>query len=277
MSTSTAISPSPTPEGSATATGWSGFGWAINDCITMIGRSVKHVFRNVDGMLMAIVLPIMLMLVFVYVFGGGMITGTENYVDYVVPGVILLCTGFNAANIAIAVTSDMTAGVIDRFRSMPIASASVLVGHVVGSLLRNLLSTTLVVGVALLVGWRPTATPGEWLAATGLVIGFILAMSWVGAAAGLLASSPEAAGAFSFFMLFLPYVSSAFLPTWTMPSWLQAFADNQPLTSITETLRGLLMGTAIGDVAWTAMAWIVGIAVVGAIAASVLFTRRTAR
>lgn len=268
------LAPSPSPEAPGRT---SEAAWALRDSATMIGRSVRHVFRNVDGLITAIVLPIVLMLVFVYVFGGGMQTGTDSYVEYVVPGVILLCTGFNSASTAVAVTTDMTTGVIDRFRSLPIARSSVLVGHVVGSVVRNLLSTALVVAAALLIGWRPTASPVEWLAAVAVIAGYVLAMSWVGAAAGLVASSPEAAGAFSFFMLFLPYVSSGFLPTATMPSWLQGFADHQPLTPITETLRGLLMGTPIGSDAALAATWIAGIGLAGAAAAALLFARRGTR
>lgn len=260
---------------STTTTG--DLGWAINDSVTMIGRSIRHVVRNVEGLILAVVLPVMIMVMFVYVLGGGLQAGVENYVDYAVPGVLLLSTGYNAATTGISVAMDMTNGVIDRFRSMPIFSSSVLIGHIVGSLLRNLFSAAIVVAVALLVGWNPNATAVEWLGVVGMIAVYILAMSALSAAFALMVRSPESAGTFSFFMLFLPYVSSGFLPVETLPSWLHGFAENQPITPMVETLRGLLMGTAIGSNAALALVWFLGISVVGSIAASQLFSRRTAQ
>lgn len=272
MTTATAPSPGP-----VAPIGRPLLGWAVSDCATMVGRSVRHVVRDAEGLMLAAILPVMIMVMFVYVLGGGLQTGVANYVDYAVPGVLILATGYNAANTAVAVAMDMTNGVIDRFRSMPIASSSVLVGHVVGSLIRNLFSAVIVVVVALVMGWNPNATVIEWLATVGMIGLFILAMSTVATTIGLLVRSPESAGMFSFFMLFLPYVSSGFLPVETLPSWLHGFAENQPITPMIETLRGLLMGSPIDSSAVLAIAWFVGIGVVGAIAASSLFTRRTAR
>ncbi|UNX55048.1 ABC transporter permease [Georgenia sp. TF02-10] len=274
---STVASPARPHPSPAVASPGSSLRWAISDCATMVGRSVRHVVRDAEGLLLAVILPVMIMVMFVHVLGGGLQTGLENYVDYAVPGVLLLCTGYNAAVVASSVAMDMTNGVIDRFRSMPIASSSVLVGHVIGSLIRNLFSAVIVVLVALLLGWSPNATPVEWLAAAGLVALFILAMSTVSTAFGILVGSPESASTFSFFLLFLPYVSSGFLPVESLPSWLHGFAENQPMTPMIESLRGLLMGTPIGSSAILAIAWFGGIAVVGGGAASVLFSRRSAR
>ncbi len=249
---------------------------AVSDSLTMIRRSLRHTVRNPDALLMAVVLPVLLMLLFVYVFGGAIETGTE-YVNYVVPGIILLCTGYGAASTAVDVASDMTEGIIDRFRSLPILSSAVLTGHVVASLARNTFSTALVVGVAWLSGFRPTAGPVEWVAVAGVLLLFVLAMSWLSVALGLLARSVEAASGFTFFVLFLPYLSSAFVPTGTMPAVLRAVADHQPVTPIIETLRGLLLGTPIGSSGWLAVAWCGGLLVASYALSVTLFRRRTAR
>jgi ABC-2 type transport system permease protein len=208
------------------------------------------------------------------VFGGAMRTGT-SYVDYVVPGLLLLCAGFGAGTTAVSVAQDMSTGIVDRFRSMPIHGASVMVGHIVASIVRNLIATTLVIGVALAIGWRPNATPVEWLASIGVVLVFILAISWLAAAAGLFVGSPEAANGFTMVLMFLPYVSTAFVPADTLPSWLRGFAEHQPVTPVVETLRGLWMGTPIDGQAWVAMAWCLGIIAVAMPAAAWLFSHRT--
>ena len=175
----------------------------------------------------------------------------------------MLCAGFGAGTTATAVAQDMTNGIIDRFRSMPVAPSSVLTGHVVASLLRNLLATALVIGVGLAVGWRPSRVgPSTGSGARSLVVLFILALSWLAAAVGLLAGSPEAANSMTIVLMFLPYVSTAFVPADTMPSWLQGFAEHQPMTPVIETLRGLWMGTPLGDQPLWALAWCVGILVV---------------
>lgn len=248
--------------------------YAFADSRIMIQRSLRHTARNLDEMLTSVMLPIVLMLMFVYVFGGAMDTGTE-YVNYVVPGIILLCAGFGAGSTATSVAGDMENGIIARFRTMPIASSSVLVGHVVASVARNLVATVLVVGVAFAVGWRPDATLVEWVAALGLVVLFILAISWLAAGFGLLLKTVEAANAFTFILMFLPYVSSAFVPTDTMPAVLHGFAEHQPVTPVIETLRGLWMGTQIDNNAWLAIAWCGGILVASYAWAAWLFRNRT--
>ncbi|NOU67743.1 ABC transporter permease [Paenibacillus sp. LMG 31461] len=219
-----------------------------------VGRSIRHSLRNIESLMMAIMLPIMLMLLFTYIFGGAL-DPSGNYVNYVVPGIILLCAGFGSSSTAVDVASDMTNGIINRFRTMPISSISVITGHVAASLARNLLATCMVIGVALLVGFRPNATFIEWLGAIGLIILFILTFTWLFAAIGLVTGSPSAASGYGFALLFLPYLSSAFVPTNTMPSWIQGFANHQPITPVIETIRGLLMGTPVLHNGWWAIGW----------------------
>jgi ABC-2 type transport system permease protein len=241
-----------------------------------IKRSVIHTLRTPDALVMAIALPTILMLMFTFVFGGA-IEEDGSYVNYVVPGIILLCAGFGAATVAVDVANDMTNGIIDRFRTMPLRASAVITGHVVASLLRNLLATGIVVAVGIAVGFRPDATFGEWLAMFGLVALYILAITYLFAAIGLAASSPEAASGYGFIVMFVPYVSSAFVPIDTLPTWLQWIAENQPLTPIIETIRSLLVGTPLGDSGWIALAWCVGILAVAVVLSAVLFRLKAGR
>jgi ABC-2 type transport system permease protein len=214
------------------------------------------------------------------VFGGALRTG-QHYVDYVVPGLIVLCAGFGAGTTAVAVAADMSNGIVDRFRSMPISGSSILLGQVVASLVRNLLATALVIGVGLAIGWRPTGSPRNWLAAVAMIVAFIFALSWLAAAVGLLARSVEAANAFTFVLMFIPYVSTAFVPASTMPSALRGFAEHQPFTPIVETMRGLWMGhtstgASVAHEAWIAASFCAVILAGSVSAASWLFRNRTA-
>jgi ABC-2 type transport system permease protein len=243
--------------------------------LTMAARSIRLSRRTVDALVTSLMLPVMLMLMFVYLFGGAIETGGD-YVTYVVPGVILLCAGFGSATTAVGVSQDMTSGIIDRFRSMDVSGAALLAGHVAASVLRNVASTVLVLGVALAIGFRPHAGALDWLAVAGVLLAFVLAVSSLAAAIGLIARSPEAANGFTFFVMFLPYASSAFVPVATMPSAIQGFARHQPVTPVIETLRGLLLGTPVGSNPWTALAWCAGILVVSVAVSGVLFRRRTA-
>ncbi len=240
----------------------------------MTARCVRLTRRNVDALITALILPILLMLLFVYLFGGAIATGT-SYVQYVVPGVVLLCAGFGAANTAVSVCQDMTGGVIDRFRSLDVPGQALLTGHVIASIVRNAASTLLVFGVALLIGFRPHASPQAWAAAAGILLLFVLAISSLAAVAGLLATSAEVASGFVFAVMFLPYPSSTFVPIQTMPTWLQGFARDQPVTPVVETLRGLLLGTPVGASPWHAVAWCGGILVGAAAVSGALFRRRT--
>ncbi|MGW7329297.1 ABC transporter permease [Streptomyces sp. NPDC054840] len=242
--------------------------------LALAGRSLRISSRRPDALIAALMLPVMLMLIFVYFFGGAIDTGTA-YVTYVVPGAMLLCAGFGAASTAVSVTEDMTNGVIDRFRSLDIGGIPVLAGHVAASVVRNLISTTLVLAVALAIGFRPQAGPAAFLAAAGLLLTYITAISWLAAALGLLARTPEAAGGFTFLMMFLPYPSSAFVPIDTMPGWLHGFADHQPLTPVIESLRALLLAQPAGDAPWIALTWCAGITAAAVTLAAVLFRGRT--
>jgi len=253
---------------------------ALKDSQVMITRNVRRSMRDPEAFFTALMLPIILMLLFVYVFGGAMKT-SGTYVNYVVPGLIVLCAGFGAGTTAVAVATDMTNGIVERFRSMPIAGSSLLVGHVVASLARNLLATTLVIAVGLLVGWRPTGSALDWVAAAAMIVLLILALSWLAAGVGLLARTPEAASSVSMVLMFLPYVSTAFVPAHTMPAALHAFAQHQPFTPIIETMRGLWMGhTSTGastaHAALIAIAWCICLLALSGAFTSRLFGRRTA-
>ena len=247
----------------------------VADVAAMTARTTTRILRSPETVIMGVALPVLLLLLFVYVFGGAMDTGT-GYLNYVVPGIILLCAGFGSSQTAVGVASDMVHGIVDRFRSMPITRSTFLFGHVLSSVARNLVTSWVVIAVALVMGFRPSAGPLEWLAAFGIIALFILAISWLAAALGLLAGSEEAAGGFTFFLLFLPYVSSAFVPTDTMPAWWHSFAENQPVTPVIETVRGLLTGGPVADTAWLAVLWCAGITLGGYLLAITAFARRTA-
>lgn len=251
-------------------------GWALQDTLAMIGRSLRRSLRTPDTLIMGIALPVILMLLFVYVFGGAIQTGQAAYVDYVVPGIILLCAGYGAATTAVSVASDMTDGLMNRFRTLPVRPVAALTGHVVESVVRNAVSTALVVGVAYAAGFRPTAGLAEWLAVAGLVALYVLALTWVAVAIGIVASGPEAANGFTFAIMFLPYVSSAFVPPESMPRVLEVVATYQPVTPVTDTVRAWLIG-APGGQPLVALAWCGGLLVVARLVAAWLFRRRAAR
>ncbi|HET6549614.1 MAG TPA: ABC transporter permease [Solirubrobacter sp.] len=245
----------------------------MTDSLTFVARSLRHSVRSLDALLTAILLPVGILLLFVYVFGGAL-QSDGRYVDYVVPGIIVLCAGFGSAGTAVAVALDMTEGVIDRFRTLPITAGSVLTGHVTASVARNVVSTTLVIAVALAAGFRPVADPARWLAAAGLLLALITAISWLAACFGLLARSVETANAITFVAAFAPYVSSAFVAPETMPGALRFFAEHQPVTPIVDTLRHLTLGAPVGHEALVALAWCAAGIVVGRLGAAALFRRR---
>jgi len=238
-------------------------------------RALRLSLRNIEGLLTALVLPVIMMLMFVYLFGGAISTGTR-YVDYVVPGVLLVCIGWGSGTTAITVAHDLASGIIDRFRSMDVRGEALISGHVVASVARNLLSVALVVVVAVAIGFRPHADVAHWLLAAGVLALFVLALSWFAAAIGIAARTPEMAQGIAFLVSFLPYVSSAFVPIHTMPSALQAVARNQPATAVIDTIRASLNGGHVGADAWHAVAWSVGIIIVSIALSGVLF-RRCAR
>ena len=247
----------------------------MSNALTMAGRSLRLSTRSPDALLTALLLPVMLMVVFVYLFGGAVRIGT-SYVDYVVPGVLLLCAVTGASTTAVTVCQDMTGGIIDRFRSLDVPGTSVLAGHVTASLLRNVLSTVLVTAVAFGIGFRPHASVASFAAALGVLLLFVAAVSWLAAAFGLAVSAPEAANGAMFMLMFFCYASSAFVPVSTMPWWLRGFASHQPATPVTETIRSLLLGQPVGGHLWAALAWCGGILAVSVAISAVLFRRRTA-
>jgi len=246
----------------------------VSDALTMSGRCLRLSRRNPEALLTSLMLPVMLMLLFVYLFGGAIQTGTR-YVTYVVPGLLLLCAGYGASITSVSVASDMTGGIVERLRSLDVGGAAFLAGHVTASVARNAASTTLVLAVGLLIGFRPDADALEWVAAAGVLLAFVLALSWLAAVIGLLARSPEGANGFTFFVMFLPYPSSAFVPVDTMPSWIQGFAEHQPVTPVIETIRSLLLGTPAGSSPWQALAWCAALLTASITLAGVLFRRRT--
>lgn len=243
---------------------------------TFIKRSIIHAVRTPDALIMATVFPIIMMFLFTFVFGGAF-DEDGSYVQYVVPGIILLCAGFGAASVAVDIAQDMTTGIIDRFRTMPIARSAVLTGHVLASLCQSLVGVGVVLGVAVALGFRPSAGPLAWLAAIGVLTLFSFALIWLATALGLAAKSVETASNTPMFLTLLPFLGSAFVPAATMPIILRQFATYQPFTPVTETVRGLLTGTPIGHNAIAAIAWCIGIALASYLWAIHLYTHRQPR
>lgn len=256
---------------------YSKLGWFISDNLAMAGRSIRHITRNVDNLITVIILPVMLMLLFVFVFGGAIqIGGAGSYINYVVPGILLTCIGFSASTTAVSINTDLAQGIVDRFRSMPIAKSAFITGHVIASVFRNVISTSIALAVALLLGFRPEAGFAGWLVIVFILLLFALAITYLSSIFGLLAKTPEGAGTFGFVILFLPYLSSAFVPIETMPAALRIFARHQPITVIIEALRPLLANGAGANPLW-AIVWCGGIIVAGAIIAELLFRRNASK
>lgn len=240
---------------------------------SMTGRSLRTALRTVDALIMSFMMPVILMLVFVYLFGGAFEVGGK-YVDYVVPGVLIMCAGFAATQTAVSVAQDKNSGIVDRFRSMDVSGVSFLSGHVATSLARSIISTTVVFAVAFAIGFRPDAQWTNWLTIVGVVLMYTLAMSWVSTLIGLLLKSVEGATGFTTFAMFLPYPSSAFVPVATMPGWIQGFAGHQPVTPIIETMRTSFAGhTSMADVTSAAL-WCAGTVVLSVIGSAVMINRR---
>ncbi len=242
----------------------------------MLGRSVRHVTRSVDTIITVTIMPIALLLLFRYVFGGAIQAGTGNYVTYLMPGILLIAIASGISYTGYRLFNDLQSGIFERFHSMPIARSSVLWGHVLTSLVSNAVSVVIIVLVGLLMGFRSSAGVLAWLAVAVILALFTLALTWVAVIAGLLASSPDGASAFSYPIVFLPFVSSAFVPTATMPGPVRAFADNQPITSIVNAIRALLAQQPVGNDIWTALAWCVGILIVAYAVAMWAYRRKVA-
>jgi ABC-2 type transport system permease protein len=234
----------------------------FGDVAVLLGRSMRHIGRSPDTIITTAITPIALMLIFVYVFGGAIETGSGTYIDYMLPGILLITIASGISYTAYRIFLDMQGGIFERFQSMPIARSSVLWAHVLTSIVANLISLVVVVVVALIMGFRSGTGVLDWLGVVGLLFLFTLALTWLAVIPGLTASTVEGASAFAYPLLFLPFVSSAFVPTDTMPAPVRAFAENQPVTSVVNAIRGLFAEQPLGDDLWIALAWCVGLVVV---------------
>jgi ABC-2 type transport system permease protein len=250
--------------------------YSFGDTVVLTGRTLRHVTRSMDTIITTAITPIAMMLMFVYVFGGAIDTGPVQYIDYMLPGILLITIASGISYTAYRLFTDMKSGIFERFQSMPIARSGVLWAHVLTSLVANMISLVIVVGVALLMGFRSGAGVLAWLSVAGILLLFTLALTWIAVIPGLSAASVEGAGAFSYPLIFLPFLSSAFVPTDTMPGPVRAFAENQPVTSIVNTIRDLFAQQPVGDDIWTALAWCLGILVVAYVFAMVTYRRKIA-
>jgi ABC-2 type transport system permease protein len=257
---------------------------AVTDSATMLRRSLRHMQRYPSMTLLILGMPVVFLLLFVYVFGGtlgaglgGVTRSRAAYVNYVTPGIILLTVAAAAQATAISVAMDMTEGIIARFRTMAIARSSVLTGHVLGSMIQSMLGVAVVIGIAVAIGFRPTASLAEWIAAAGVLAMISFALIWLSVALGLVSKSVETASNLPMFLLLLPFLGSGFVPTDSMPAGVRWFAEYQPFTPATETVRGLLLGTPIGHNAIIAVAWCAGIALLGYLWARRLYIRHPVR
>jgi ABC-2 type transport system permease protein len=247
---------------------------ALTDTALLTGRSLTHIVRSFDTIITTAVTPIAMLLLFVYVFGGAINHGDGSYVTYLLPGILLITVASGIAYTAYRLFLDMQSGIFERFQSMPIARSSVLWAHVLTSLVANMVSVVIVVLVAVLMGFRSSAGILEWLAVAGIVVLFTLALTWVAVIAGLTATSVAGASAFSYPLIFLPFISSAFVPTHTMPEPVRVFAENQPVTSIVNSIRALLAQQPVNADIWIALAWLVGILVVAVVIALFMYRRK---
>jgi ABC-2 type transport system permease protein len=246
----------------------------VGDTAVLTGRTMRHVTRSPDTIITTAIMPIAIMVLFVYVFGGAIDSGSVSAVNYMLPGILLITIASGISYTAFRLFTDMQGGIFERFQSMPIARPGVLWAHVLTSLAANAISLALVIGVAVAMGFRTSAGALAWLAVVGILLLFTLALTWIAVIPGLTAKSIDGASAFSYPLIFLPFISSAFVPTRTMPGPVRAFADNQPVTSIVDTIRALFAGQPVGSGVWTALAWCGGILVVAYVCANVVYRRR---
>lgn len=250
------------------------FYWIFADAWTLTARSLKHIFKNMDQLLGMFVQPVMFLLLFRYVFGSAIATGTTSYVNFLVAGILVQMAAFGGTMTAFSVASDLTKGIIERLKSLPTFSAGVMTGHVIADLVRNLISSTVMILVGLLVGLRPDASPLEWLMIIGIILLFTLAISWMSAILALIAKSVEAVQWMSFLVVFpLTFASSAFVPAEGMPKYLRLFAENQPVTHVIDAIRSLMVGTPMGNSGWLAVVWCLGITIIAIPIAAYLFRR----
>jgi ABC-2 type transport system permease protein len=233
----------------------SAFALALSDCRVLVGRNVKHIARNAEMLIQAVSLPIVLLLLFRFMFGGAINVPGMAYIDYLVPGLVVVSIGFNSTTTVVGVAADLTQGLVERFRSMPMAGPAVLVGHVVSGVLRSMLSLVVMVAVGLAVGFRPAGGVLGWLGAVGLLVLFATGVFWLATLLGSIAKTVEGAGGLGMILVFVPYATSALVPTASMPSVLRAVVDNQPVTVLIDAVRALMNGTELGSTGWLALAW----------------------
>ena len=248
----------------------------FSDASVLLGRSLRHVTRSLDTIITTTIMPIAFMLLFVYVFGGAINSGSASYVNYLLPGILLIAIASGISYTAYRLFLDMQSGIFERFHSMPIARSSVLWGHVLTSLVSNAISVVVIVLVGLLIGFRSSAGVLAWLEVAGILVLFTLTLTWIAMIAGLSAKSVDGAGAFSYPLLFLPFISSAFVPTASMPGPVRIFAENQPVTAIVNTIRALFEQQPVGNDIWIALAWCVGILVIAFVFAMAAYRRKIA-
>ena len=246
----------------------------FGDTAILQGRSLRHITRSPDTIITTTIMPIAFMLLFVYVFGGAISAGTDSYVNYLLPGILLITIASGVSYTAFRLFLDLQSGIFERFQSMPIARSSFLWAHVGTSLVANLISTVVVVGAALVMGFRTSADVGAWLAVAAILVLFTLALTWLAVIPGLTAKTADGASAFAYPLIFLPFISSAFVPTETMPGPVRAFAENQPVTAIVDTIRDLFTQQPVGSDIWTALGWCVGILILAYTLAMTTYHRK---
>lgn len=235
---------------------------AFRDTFILLGRTMKHILRSPDTIITVAITPIAMMLLFVYVLGGAIQANTDNYVNYLLPGILLIAIASGTSYTAFRIFTDMQKGIIARFSTMPISRSAVLWGHVLTSIVSNAISILVIIAVALLMGFRSSASVYEWLAVAGILFLFTTALTWLAVIPGLKAKTIDGASAFAYPLIFLPFISSAFVPTDSMPTPVRIFAENQPVTAIVDTIRSLLASSAVGSEIWVALAWCVGLTIV---------------
>ncbi|WP_405083069.1 ABC transporter permease [Paenibacillus chitinolyticus] len=246
----------------------------FSDLGVMLGRSMRHISRSMDTIVTVTIMPIAMMLLFVYVLGGAIQSGTDNYVNYLLPGILLIAIASGVSYTSFRLFTDVQRGIFERFHSMPISRSTLLWGHVLTSLVSNAISVVVIILVALVMGFRSSGGIVPWLAVAGILLLFTLALTWVAAIAGLSAKSVDGASAFSYPIIFLPFISSAFVPTGSMPTAVRVFAENQPVTAIVEAIRALLSDQPVGKDIWVALAWCVGILLLAYIFAMRVYKKR---
>jgi ABC-2 type transport system permease protein len=250
--------------------------YALRDTVVLLKRSLRHILRSPDTIITTALTPIVMLLLFVYVFGSAIDVGGEEYVDYLLPGILLITVASGIAYTAFRLFLDVSGGIFERFQSMPIGRSAVLWGHVLTSVVANVISLALVVLVALAMGFRSGAGVLGWLAVAGILLLFTLALTWLAVIPGLTATSVDGVSGFSYPLLFLPFISSAFVPTSGMPGPVRWFAEHQPVTPIVNTLRNLYAEQPLGDDGWLALAWCIGLLVVAYVLAMSTYRRRLA-